>query len=129
MRKGRRRQIPTIFASKKEMKNKRTTKISINTEELDPQWLDRFMGRIFFWSFTVRKVRPSDHTSKLRISTHNYIPKHKLFTQVEAAFPEGCEVKLVPAYQYTHSFDIRLGRPLRFDEIIWRVTKALEDVL
>jgi len=130
MRKGKgRRPAPAMLAEKRAMDNKRTTKILIDPEKIDPLWLNTFLGQIFFWSFTVKKTRPSDHTSKLRVSTHNYIPQQKLFPRVEAAFPDGCDVKLVHAYQFTHSFDIHLSQPLRFDDIIWRITKSLEDVL
>ena len=128
MPKGR-RPSPAILAEKRASNNRHTTKINIDPEEIDPVWLNKFLGKIFFWSFTVKKTYPSNHTSKLRVSTHNYIPKHKIYPRIEAAFPEGCNVKLVYAYQFTHSFDLHLSKPMRFDAIIWRVTKSLEDVL
>lgn len=124
-----RRPAAAKLAEKRAFDNRKTTKIFIDPEEIDPLWLNTFLGRIFFWSFTLKKCRPSDHTTKLRVSTHNFVPKYKLFPLVEKAFPEGCEVKLVRGYNFTHSFDLKLSKPLRFDDIIWRVTKSLEDVL
>ena len=120
---------PTASKLAEKRANKKTHKVSLNHVEIDPEWLDKFLGKIFFWSFTIGKIRPSDHTTVLRVTTHNYVPKHKLFPLVEAAFPDGCKVSLVRGYVFTHSFDIRLPEPMRFDKIISRVTKALGDVL
>lgn len=129
MRRGKgRRPAPSVLAEKR-VTNQRTTKVSIEPNEVDPEWLNKYLGLIFFWSFTFRKCLPSDHTTKLRVSTHNYIPSHKIFPRIEKLFPDGVEVKLVRAYQFTHAFDIKLSKPLRFDDIIWKVTKAMEDIL
>ncbi len=107
----------------------RALTVDIDITQIDKLYLNKFLGKIHFWSFTVRKIQPSDHTAILRVTTHRHIPKHKLFSRVEGAFPEGSKVSLVRAYVYTHSFDIRLSKPMRVDTIIWRVTKALEGVL
>ena len=117
-----------VIPKKQRRSSTRTTRIDIPTD-IDKQWLDRFLGKIFFWSFTVHRIRPSDHTSKIRVTTHRYISPYVLIPRVESVFPEGCEIKPVAGYNYRHTFDIRLGKPLRYDTIVWRVTNALEDLL
>ncbi len=129
MRRKGRRPAPSKLAERRATTNIKTTKVSMNHDEIDPEWLDKFLGKIFFWSFTLKKCRPFDHTSKLRVSTHNFVPRHKLIPFVEEVFPEGCNVKLVRGYNFLHTFDLKLSKPMRFDTIIWRVTNALEDVV
>jgi len=109
--------------------NERTSKIEIDLVSEDPTYLDKFSGKIWFWSFTVKKVRPTDHVTLLRVTTHRYVPRHNLFNRVEHEFPDGCRIKPVIAYDYRHTFDIRVSQPLRVETIIKRVTKALDGVL
>ena len=104
-------------------------RVDIDLTELDTDYLDKFMGRIAFWSFTYRRIKPESHASKFRIFTHRYIPKDKLARLVEAAFPDGCKVTFILGYKYRHTFDVRTTYPLRWDEFIWRITKSLEAVL
>ncbi len=127
---GRRfRPTASKIVEKRRQGNERTTSVDIDVNQIDTEYLNKFLGKIYFWSFTIRKIKPFDHTTVLRVTTHRYIPKHKLFNRVEGAFPEGSKVTLVRGYVFTRSFDIRLSKPMRVDTIIWRVTKALEGVL
>ncbi len=123
-----RRFRPTASKIVEKRVNKPTSQVKIPSQD-EKEWLDKFSGLIFFWSFTIGKVKPHDHSTIFRVTTHRYVPKHKLFPLVEAAFPEGCKVSLVRGYVFTHSLDVRTTDPMRWDEFILRVTKALEGVL
>lgn len=109
--------------------NERTSKIEMDIVSEDPSYIDKFAGKIWFWSFTVKKVKPLDHVTVLRVTTHRFVPKHKLFHPIERAFPDGCTLKPVIAYAYRHTFDLRVSQPLAVETIIRRVTKALDGVL
>ncbi len=127
---GRRfRPTASKIVEKRRRGNERTSSVDIDVTQIDEEYLNKFLGKIFFWSFTISKVKPHHHTTKLRISTHNFVPKNKIFHRIEEVFPDGCEIKLVRGYQFTHSFDLKLSNPMRYDEIIWRVTRAMEEVL
>lgn len=96
---------------------------------IDIEYLNKFLGRIFFWSFTIRKVKPHHHATKLRICTHRYVPKDKIKNLVEGMFPEGVEIKIIRGYPFRHTFDIGVPVPMRVDALIWRIVNALEGVL
>lgn len=121
-----RRPRPSYLVEKRKRKEPDTSQVDIPHEKIDPVFLDKFMGKIFFWSFTLYKVRANEHCTKLRVCTHRFVPKHKLFNLVESKFPEGVEVKLVPGYSFRHTFDVKLSIPMRVDTIVWRVVNALE---
>lgn len=120
-----------VWANKKRRLdgNERTSSVDIDISQIDRDYLDRFLGKIFYWSFTLGKIKPTTRTSKFRVVTHRHIPRHKLIPLVEAAFPDGCKVTLVRGYSFTHTFDVRTTFPLRWDEFIWKCTNALEDIL
>jgi len=127
---GRRfRPTPSKIAEKRRRGNERTSSVDIDVTQIDKEYLNKFLGKIFFWSFTIGKVNPHTHTTKFRVVTHRHIPKHKLIPLVEKVFPDGCRVTPVRGYSFTHSFDVKTVSPWRWDDFIWRVTKALEGVL
>ncbi len=119
---------PTASKLAERRANKPTNQVKMPTD-VEKEWLDTFYGKIFFWSFTFGRVRPSDHSSIFRVCTHRYIPKHKLLPLIDAAFPDGCKTTLVRGYSFTHSFDVRTSAPLMWSTFITRIAKALEDVL
>lgn len=129
---GRRfRPTASRLAEKRLQGNERTSQVDIdlNLDQIDKEYLDKFFRKIWFWSFTIRKVRPEMHASKFRVVTHRHIPKDKLIRLIEGAFPDGCKVTLMMGYVYRHTFDVRTPAPMRWDEFIWKVTKSLGGVL
>ena len=109
--------------------NEKTHRVDIDLTELDTDYLDKFMGRITFWSFTYRRIKPENHASKFRVVVHRHIPEHKLIPLVESAFPDGCKVTILMGYKYRHTFDVKTTYPLRWDKFIWQITKSLEGAL
>ena len=128
MRKGYRPTASTL-AQKRLKGNEKTSSVDIDVSKIDREYLDKFLGKIFFWSFTIGKIKPHMHASKFRVVTHRYIPKYKLIPLVEAAFPDGCKVTLMMGYSFTHTFDVRTTDPMRWDEFISKCTSALETVI
>lgn len=104
-------------------------KVLLHQEEINEEWLNRFSGRIFFWSFSFVKVRPDTLATKFRVYTKRLISKRKLFDAIEGAFPEGCSVEPCWKYRWRHTFDIKTTAPMRWDAFIWRVCKALEELV
>jgi hypothetical protein len=115
-----------------EVRNNRhehTAQVYLDPNAIDEEYLNQFLGRIFFWSFGFNKTGPYTHSTKFRVCTHRFIPQHKLSSLVEGAFQNGCEVKPVQGYSFRHTFDVKTTTPLRWDEFVWRIVKALEGVL
>jgi len=103
--------------------------VNIDITQINIEYLDKFLGRIFFWSFTIGKIKPYMHTTRFRVVTHRHIPVRKLISLVEGAFPDGSKVSPVMGYNFRHTFDVHTSAPFRWDAFIWRVTNALEGVL
>ncbi len=112
---------------KEERYKPRLTTVPISVS--DERWLDQFIRRIQFWSFGFFKVRKDTMSTKFRIYTRNKIFKKKLIPLIEAAFPDGCKVTPVIGYKYRNTFDVKLYRPMRWDQFIFKVVKALQDLL
>lgn len=110
-------------------KDPRTNQVDIPTFDIDKDYLDKFLGRIFFWSFTMGKVKPYHHATLFRICTHRYVPKQKLPILIEPMFPEGCRIIPVKGYSFRHTFDVKTTHPMKWKEFIQRIVKALEGVL
>jgi len=127
---GRRfRPTPSKIVERRRQGNERTSSVDIDLSQIDTEYLDKFLGRIFFWSFTIGKIKPHMHTTKFRVVTHRHIPVRKLISLVEETFPDGCRVTPVRGYNFRHTFDVKTASPWRWDDFIWRVTRALEGVL
>lgn len=103
--------------------------MDIDINQIDTEYLNKFLGKIFFWSFTIGKVNPHTHTTKFRVVTHRHVPIPKLIQLVESAFPGGSKVTPVRGYNFRHTFDVQTSVPLRWDEFIWKITKSLEGAL
>ncbi len=123
------RPTPSKIAEKRRRGNERTSSVDIDVNQIDTEYLSKFLGKIFFWSFTIGKVNPHTHTTKFRVSTHRHIPKYKLIPLVEGALPDGSKVTPVRGYNFRHTFDVKIASPWRWDSFVWRITKALEEVL
>lgn len=103
-----------------------------NTSQIDSlidDDLSEYIGRIFFWSFTIRKPKPTDHATKFRVNTFRYIPIHKIIDRIEAAFLEGCKVKPVLGYSFRRTFDVHITNPVTWVEIQRLTTNAIKDLL
>lgn len=119
---------PTASKIAEKQANKPTSRVEIPSDT-DKAWLDAFSGRIFFWSFTIGKIKPHYHDTQFRVVTHRHIPVRKLITLVEGAFPDGSKVTPVMGYNFRHTFDVKTTAPMRWDAFIWHITKALEGAL
>lgn len=118
-----------IIERRRDKGNERTSSVDIDISQIDEEYLNKFLGKIFFWSFTIGKVKPHTHTTKFRVVTHRHVPVRKLVSLVEKAFPDGSKVTPVRGYNFRHTFDVKTAFPLRWDSFVWRITKSLEDVL
>lgn len=107
----------------------RVTEITSQLDSLIDDDLSEYIGRLWFWSFTFRKPKPSDHATKFRVNTHRYIPKHKIIDRIESTFIDGCKVKPVLGYDFRHTIDVEITDPLTWKEIQILVTQALKDLL
>jgi len=124
-----RRYSPSPSQRKEWRRQEQTQQVFIPIDEIDEEFLNKFLGRIFFWSFTITKVRPDDRATKFRVCTHRYISPYDVTPRVLSYFPEGTRVNFVRGYSFRHTFDIRLPEPMEWREIIWRMVNALEDRL
>ena len=124
------RNFKPTAAQRKEWRHKENTQqVDIKLDEMSEEFLDSFLGRIFFWSFTVTKPRPDDKTTIFRVNTHRFIPRHELIAAIEFAFP-GCKINTVRGYNFRHTFDVKkLQKPMEWSEIIWKTVRALEPYL
>ena len=119
---------PTPSEIKERRKKESTQQVFIPPEEIDEEYLDKFLGRIFFWSFTISKIRPDDQTTKFRVCTHRYISPYVLTPLIEKVIP-GCKVNPVAGYSFRHTFDVKTVEPLRWDDFMWLIVNALETKL
>ena len=127
---GRRfRPTPSKIVERRRRGNERTSSVDIDINQIDTEYLNKFLGKIFFWSFTIGKVGPHTHTTKFRVCTHRYVPVSKLISLVEETFPDGCKVTPVRGYNFRHTFDVKTAAPMRWDSFVWRITRSLEGVL
>ena len=95
---------------------------------IDEVWLDQFLGKIFFLSHSLVKVRRDSKASKFRVFTKHWIPLAKLSQRIEAAFPE-CTVKPYLFYNKTHTVDVRTNGAITWRDFIWTTVNALESYL
>jgi len=114
---------------KERRRQEQTQQVFVPINEVDAAFLDKFLGRIFFWSFTVTKVRPNDQATKFRVCTHKYISPYDVTPRVLNYFPEGTQVNFIRGYSFRHTFDVKTPEPMAWREFIWRVVNALEDKL
>ncbi len=105
----------------------RITRVPISVS--DEKWLDQFIRKIQFWSFGFFKVGRDTESTKFRIYTRRKILRKKLIPLIETAFPEGCKVTPVTGYKFRNTFDVKLYDPIRWDQFIFKVVKALQDLL
>ncbi len=121
-----RRQKRIVYAEN----NESTSIVELDRSQIDVEYLNKFIGKIFFGSYTIRKISsPNIRTSRFSVSTKRHIRARKLIPLVEGAFPRGSKVTLSRGYKYLHEFNVKTAASLRWDEFIWRIVKALEDVL
>lgn len=122
---------PTVSERREPRSEKKegTRKVILNRDEIDIAWLNQFLGKIFFWSFSVTKVLPNTYATKFRVYTKRYIPPEDLFKTVEGEFPDGCKVTLCRPYGWRHTFDVKTANPLMWRVFIMRICKALEGLL
>jgi hypothetical protein len=98
------------------------------TGHTDADWLDQYVDRIQFWSYTLFKVRPGDYATKFRVYTQNHIPEAALRKMLIQRMP-GCQVYICWGYKLRNTFDVRFREPVRWDTFIWRCVQALEGYL
>ncbi len=126
MGKGFRPQASSLVESRH--RKKEPKQIDLNGE-LDEEVLAKAYGKIFFWSFTVTKIKPTDHATVFRVCSHRFINILRVRNLVEPAFPEGCRITPVRGYKYLHTFDVKVTNPLMWKTFIQRIVKALEGVI
>ena len=91
---------------------------------IDENWLNQFIGKISFWSFSIIKVRPDSKATKFRVFTHQRINFKRIRFLIEGAFP-GCQVIAGWGYKHRHTFDVRVTQPITWREFIWKTVNAL----
>jgi hypothetical protein len=95
----------------------------------DEKWLDQFIGKIQFWSFGFFKVKKDTVSTKFRVYTRRRISRQGLSILIKELFEGGCTVTPVFGYKWRNTFDVKLYRPMRWDQFIFRIVKALQDFL
>ena len=95
---------------------------------VDEVWLNQFIGKITFWSFSFIKVRPTSMASKFRVYTKQRIPLNRGKSLIEAEFP-GCKVVPGWSYRHRHTFDVKVKNAISWSEFIMGTVEALERYL
>ena len=109
------------YVEKRAMRDRKTTQVQLEVSE----YLDRFIGRISFLTFTIFPVKPSEHVGRMRVCTYSKkIPMN--IVQQCLVTSLNCEVVPVNPYSITHSFDVTVPVPITLADFALKIVKALE---
>jgi len=96
----------------------------------------KFHGKIRFQSrkakYIFMKVREDTYDTKFGVFIKRFIPLGQLYDLIEGMFAEGCKVYiplLYRPYRLSHSFEVKLSKPMTWGEFQHRIVKALEEIL
>ena len=98
-------------------------------EVIDVEYLNKYIGKITFFTGTLSYVKPNDYCKRFRFSTTRLVPYKIINSLIYKHLPLDSKMSPASFYKYSHAIDIVFPFGVRVDTFVWRITKALEHQL